>query len=662
MPSTSAADRLHAPERLDASPMRPLVVNRRRGELAAAWACAALAFLSGAALAQHDDVAAGFSETIDVRVVNIEVVVTDRQGRRVHGLTSSDFELLLDGRRAPLDHFGEIREGRAVAMPEGSVTNVPSLRPNALVGTSFLIFIDDFFSIKRDRDQVLDGLKDDLTKLAPADRVAIVAFDGNSITKLTAWTSSSDKLTATLDQARRRETHGLDRLMERMASDAARGEQLLLAREGAETFARVGGGDVQSWYVQSGDENAESSGSLSLLQARNPQVRRGLLEDTSEDYNVRSARLDGLSGTASVASLELAYMAKLDRQLRRSVLAAAATLRSFADPPGRKVMLLLAGGWPESTAAFASAGLLSSAEHPAVPPHGESMSWSTLYGPLVSAANLVGYTLYPVDVPGLGPEVHGDASVAFDVRDEPEAALLSDSDPTRPLGATQASGGAFLFERETLQHAVLERLAHATGGLPMINDQRASALSAVVADTRSYYWLGVQPQRRQDDGAHAVEVRLPDRPGLRVRTREGHVDLSPRSEVMAVIDAALMFGDPPSTRPLGVRLGEPQRAGRRLRVPAEVAVPLDQVLFLRTEGIWQAELEVWIAAMDEAGNRSETSFQTFRIAGDQPPRPGQIHYIDTGLELRKRQHGFVIAVFDPRSGAILTSTGNVGRR
>ena len=644
MPSTSAADRLHAPERLDASPMRPLVVNRRRGELVAAWACAALAFLSGAALAQHDDVAAGFSETIDVRVVNIEVVVTDRQGRRVHGLTSSDFELLLDGRRAPLDHFSEIREGRAVAMPEGSVTNVPSLRPNALVGTSFLIFIDDFFSIKRDRDQVLDGLKDDLTKLAPADRVAIVAFDGNSITKLTAWTSSSDKLTATLDQARRRETHGLDRLMERMASDAARGEQLLLAREGAETLART----------------AESN--LTLLQARNPQARRGQLEDTSGNHDVRSARLDGISGTTSVAGLELAYAAKLDRQLKRSVLAAATTLRSFADPPGRKVMLLLAGGWPESTAAFASAGLLSSAEHPTVPPHRESMSRNTLYGPLVSAANLVGYTLYPVDVPGRSPEVHGDASVAFDVRDEPEAALLSDSDPTRPLGATQASGGAFLFERETLQHAALERLAHATGGLPMVNDQRASALAAVVADTRSYYWLGVQLQRRQDDGAHAVEVRLPDRPGLGVRTREGHVDLSPQSEVMAVIDAALMFGDPPSTRPLGVRLGEPQRAGRRLRVPAEVAVPLDQVLFLRAEGIWQAELELWIAAIDEAGNRSETSFQTFRIAGDQPPRPGQIHYIDTGLELRKRQHRFVIAVFDPRSGAILTSTGNIGRR
>ena len=66
--------------------------------------------------------------------------------------------------------------------------------------------------------------------------------------------------------------------------------------------------------------------------------------------------------------------------------------------------------------------------------------------------------------------------------------------------------------------------------------------------------------------------------------------------------------------------------------------------------------------MDETGNRSGTSFQTFRIAGDFQPEPGQTYYIDTGLELRRREHRFVIAVFDPRSGAILTSSGTIDRR
>ncbi len=643
MPSPSAAGSLHAPCRPDAWPARFRAVTKLRHGLVAAWAFGALALLAGPAPAQQDDAAAAFSETIDVRVVNVEVVVTDEQGRRVRGLTASDFELLVDGRAVPLDYFSEIREGRAVAVPAGGVTTVPALQPNALVGTNFLVFIDDFFSIKRDRDRVLDRLQADLAKLGPTDRVAIVAFDGNAITKLTDWTNSADRLNVALDQARGRETHGLDRLKERMVSDTTRGEQLLLRREGAEALTR-------------------GASELSLLQARNPQARRGLLEDTSQDHDVRSTVLDGVSETGRDGSLDRLYAAKLEDQLVRSVLAAAATLRSFADPRGRKVMLLLAGGWPESAAAFIVSDRPSSADRPSVQPNDGLMSRETLYGPLTSAANLTGYTLYPVDVPGFSPEAPGDASVAFDVRDEPETALLSDTDPTRPIGATQASESTFLLQRETLRHAALERLADATGGLAMINDQRDSALAAAVADTRSYYWLGVQTQRREDDGAHKVEARLADHPALRVRTREGYVDLSRPSEVLAAIDTALLFGDPPSTTPLGVRLGEPERAGRRLHVPAELAVPLDHVLFLRTEGMWQAELEVWIAVMDEMGNRSETSFQTFRIAGGHAPGPGQIYYIDTGLELRRRQHKFVIAIFDPLSGAILTSSGEIGRR
>ena len=38
-----------------------------------------------------------------------------------------------------------------------------------------------------------------------------------------------------------------------------------------------------------------------------------------------------------------------------------------------------------------------------------------------------------------------------------------------------------------------------TGGVPMINAHRDAALARVVADTRSYYWLGFEPQRREDD-------------------------------------------------------------------------------------------------------------------------------------------------------------------
>src|SRR5436190_2175846 len=44
-----------------------------------------------------------FGESIDVRVVNVEAVVTDRGGTRVRGLAAGDFRLLVDGKGVYID-------------------------------------------------------------------------------------------------------------------------------------------------------------------------------------------------------------------------------------------------------------------------------------------------------------------------------------------------------------------------------------------------------------------------------------------------------------------------------------------------------------------------------------------------------------------------------
>ena len=43
-----------------------------------------------------------FTEVIDVRVVNLEAVVIDKQGIRVQGLGPSDFQLTVDGKEVSL--------------------------------------------------------------------------------------------------------------------------------------------------------------------------------------------------------------------------------------------------------------------------------------------------------------------------------------------------------------------------------------------------------------------------------------------------------------------------------------------------------------------------------------------------------------------------------
>src|SRR4051794_31892429 len=56
-----------------------------------------------------------FGESIDVRVVNVEAVVTGPKGVRVPGLSAADFRLLVDGQEVPIDYFTEVKGGQAAA-------------------------------------------------------------------------------------------------------------------------------------------------------------------------------------------------------------------------------------------------------------------------------------------------------------------------------------------------------------------------------------------------------------------------------------------------------------------------------------------------------------------------------------------------------------------
>ncbi len=54
-----------------------------------------------------------FAESIDVEVVNLEVTVTDRQGRRVTGLGRDDFELSVEREPTAITHFLAVDDGAA---------------------------------------------------------------------------------------------------------------------------------------------------------------------------------------------------------------------------------------------------------------------------------------------------------------------------------------------------------------------------------------------------------------------------------------------------------------------------------------------------------------------------------------------------------------------
>lgn len=531
--------------------------------------------LSASASAQVAEPVSAFGEVVDVRVVNLEVAVTDAEGRRVPGLQRGDFRLLVDGKEVPIHYFTEVREGQAL-VPEAASGTAPAAPPalteSGPVGTSYLVFIDNLFSLRVRRDEVLKSLKEEVARLGPEDRMAIVVYDGKRLERLSPWTGSAAELTAALDAAMARKAHGIEQKAELNAMESSR---------------RL-------------STNLPAAGTVQNAPDVSP----------------------GGAGTRPLDLDQIAYAQQVTDRLERAVMAAVSTLRAFGSAPGRKVMLLLAGGWPYSPSGYAG-NTFGPVYDPRLPWHKEH------FAPLTDTANRLGYTIYPVDVPGL-EAVGPDASSAVSTFGEWDV-------------------------REDEIHSALTYIASRTGGLALINAGRRNALARAQADTRSYYWLGISPSWRQNDQRHQMKVEVL-RPGLKVRSRHGVLDLSRQTEVTMMVEHALLFGGA-GTAKMSMEVGKPARSGRKeIEVPVSLAIPLSSITVLPVDRKYATDLELRFAAMDEHGDRSEVPLIPLHLSFDTPPPAsgGHIRY-DTKLKLRRIEQHLIATLFDPLSGKITTA-------
>ncbi|MEM8993199.1 MAG: hypothetical protein AAGF23_00275, partial [Acidobacteriota bacterium] len=143
-------------------------------------AAAALFLCATAAVAQAEDVggnaegnATQFMESVDIEVVNIDVWVTDRDGRPVDGLTRDDFLVFRDGDGVPISNFyavaGGVPVGEALPRPVDAAGDAPRplelerLGPAADIAPEhrlwLIVFIDNYNIDPVERNRVLPGLR-----------------------------------------------------------------------------------------------------------------------------------------------------------------------------------------------------------------------------------------------------------------------------------------------------------------------------------------------------------------------------------------------------------------------------------------------------------------------------------------------------------------------
>jgi VWFA-related protein len=124
-------------------------------------------------------------ESIEVRVTNVDVVVTDRQGHPVTGLTKDDFQLYENRKPQPITNFYEVRPTVVEATasiapgsaPAAAAAPVPEA-PQELRRRRVIFFIDEYSANPIRRNLVLRSMMKQLDSLLhPGDEAMLVSWN-----------------------------------------------------------------------------------------------------------------------------------------------------------------------------------------------------------------------------------------------------------------------------------------------------------------------------------------------------------------------------------------------------------------------------------------------------------------------------------------------------
>lgn len=182
---------------------KPVVDGSTAASCRNPWRCQGTALLllmfASVAIAQ-------VTETIEVRVANVDVIVTDRAGHPVSGLTKEDFELYENRKRQPITNFSEIRGEQSAAAPAAtaqaasSVPEAPAIHQDN--GRNIVVFIDNSSIDPIRRNQVIESIEKTLDKLMRPGDEAMVTTWNRRFETIQRFTGDRAAIRQTLEAAR----------------------------------------------------------------------------------------------------------------------------------------------------------------------------------------------------------------------------------------------------------------------------------------------------------------------------------------------------------------------------------------------------------------------------------------------------------------------------
>ncbi len=160
-----------------------------------------IALIAAASLAQEN-----VSESIEVRVVNVDVVVRDRAGKPVTGLKKEDFEIYENGQKREITNLYEVNAAPVAAK---QVAKTPAAEPPAAPAVTeppveirprnIVMFVDNYSLQPARRDKVLQSLQKFIDQhLRPDDQVMLVLCT-QQVKVITPFTNDKKAIQAGVD-------------------------------------------------------------------------------------------------------------------------------------------------------------------------------------------------------------------------------------------------------------------------------------------------------------------------------------------------------------------------------------------------------------------------------------------------------------------------------
>lgn len=478
---------------------------------------------AAASLAQEN-----LSESIEVRVVNVDVVVRDRAGKPVTGLTKDAFEIYENGEKRAITNLYEVA-GAPGAAPAAAKATTPAepaqagteapveIRPRNIV-----MFIDNYSLEPFRRDKVLQSLRKLVDEqLRPQDQVMIVLCT-QQLKVITPFTSDKKVIEAGIASVGKTAGAGLNRTSE-LALIKTRITEFIDSHkdnlaEAAAADAKPGGGNRPVFFEWK----------------------------------------DFFSKSLSVAD---AYVEEEILSSRNTLTALGQVAASLAGLEGKNVIIFAGAHLPEHPGAELYLWLYN-----AFSPYlaTASMTTEAING---KAGSMQHYSI---------EEAANQASannVALYIIDAADARDIASAEHAMPVDKAEQ------FATFTNTAMAYQTLARISGGLALTNsDNFDSAFQSLAADLNSYYSLGFKPANTTTTTLGRIVVKMKNRE-YRFRARETYLAKPPVVVMSGAMNgpttdgmetrviANLYNADPHNTWDVQVNAGAPEKEGDQYKVP-----------------------------------------------------------------------------------------------